>query len=170
MAAGSLFSGRRIAVGLPALTLLAAAILELIPLGVGHLPSVRPLLVLSAVYYWSIYRPELVPAPLVFATGLLLDLLSGAPLGLTALLLVALHGFCVSQRQVLISRSFGVGWAGFILVAVGAAWFEWLVASVYFLRLVDPRSLLVQFALTIALYPAVNWLCNRTEQVVARSE
>jgi rod shape-determining protein MreD len=168
MTGGAALLGRRFAIGLPACTLVGAAVLELIPPGIGHLAGVRPLLVLSVVYYWSIYRPELIPIPLVFAIGLVSDLLSGGPLGLSALLLVALHGFCVSQRRVLISRTFGVSWAGFIFVAIGIALFYWIVASLYFVRLIDPRPLLVQFALTIALYPVVNWLCNRTEQIVAR--
>ena len=149
--------------------MLLSVLFEIVPLGVRHLADVAPLLGLIAVYYWSIYRPQLIPAPFVFAVGLVHDLLSGGPLGLMALVLVALHIFCVSQRRVLIGRSFGVGWFGFMLVAPGAALLEWIVASIYFMHPMDPVPLLVQLVLTIVLYPPLNWLFNRVELAVARA-
>ena len=56
-------------------------------------------LFLMAVYYWSAYRPTLVPLWFVFFMGLLLDLLSGAPIGLNALVLVCLLYTSPSPRD-----------------------------------------------------------------------
>ena len=41
---------------------------------------------LMAIYYWSIYRPTLLPPLLVFFAGLALDFLTGMPPGLSAVL------------------------------------------------------------------------------------
>jgi rod shape-determining protein MreD len=50
------------------------------------------LLPAASIYYWSLRRPQLMPAVLVFACGLLLDVLTHGPLGVWALaaLVVAL--------------------------------------------------------------------------------
>ena len=160
---------RRLQAMVPATTLVLFAFVEALPLGLPHGAMVMPLFTVIGVYYWSIYRPDLVPAPLVFAIGLLHDLLAGGPIGLMALVLVALHGLCVAQRRVFVGKSFAVGWWGFAMVAVGVAGLDWLVASLYYLHFMNPRSLFVQLLLTVALYPALNWLFNRAEMTVLRA-
>jgi rod shape-determining protein MreD len=52
------------------------------------------LLPAASIYYWSLRRPQLMPALLVFACGLLLDVLTHGPLGVWAVaaLAVALAG------------------------------------------------------------------------------
>jgi rod shape-determining protein MreD len=52
------------------------------------------LLPAASIYYWSLRRPQLMPAVLVFACGLLLDVLTHGPLGVWAVaaLVVALAG------------------------------------------------------------------------------
>jgi rod shape-determining protein MreD len=48
----------------------------------------------ASIYYWSLRRPQLMPAVLVFACGLLLDVLTHGPLGIwaAAALMMALAG------------------------------------------------------------------------------
>lgn len=69
---------------MPALTLcLAIALQELsIPL---HAWSVfRPDVVLIGLFYWRLYRPDRCTVPLAFTIGILVDVISGVPLGLNA--------------------------------------------------------------------------------------
>lgn len=128
------------------------------PIGVPFLSAVSPLLTLGAVYFWGIYRPETLPVWVAFVLGLVQDLLTGAPLGLTALILVLARELAVSQRRVVLGQSFGVEWAGFVLVAVGASGVAWAGASIYAGSLVRPDPLVVQGLLTAAAYPALWWL------------
>ena len=160
---------RRLQATVPAATLVFLAFFEALPLGLPHGSVVMPLFTVIGVYYWSIYRPDLVPAPVVFAIGLLHDLLAGGPIGLMALLLVALHALCAAQRRVFVGKSFAVGWWGFAMVAIGVGALDWLVASLYYLHLMNPRPLFVQLILTVVLYPALNWLFNRAEMTVLRT-
>ncbi|MCW5730286.1 MAG: rod shape-determining protein MreD [Alphaproteobacteria bacterium] len=146
--------GRRLA---PSLFGIALILLALLPFGLPQFSSVMPLLSVIAVYYWGVYRPDLLPAWAAFALGLVEDALSGGPLGLMALVLALVQGVCVSQRRFLAGAGFVVGWSGFALVAGGAALFIWSVSSLYYLHLFDPRQALAQWALTVFAYPLLAW-------------
>ena len=53
-----------------------------------HLPGfaqVAPLLPMIGIYFWCVYRPDLMPATAVFLIGILHDFLSGLPVGISAL-------------------------------------------------------------------------------------
>ncbi len=135
-------------------TLLLAVALSGIPYGIPFLGPVTPFFALIAIFYWSIHRPEQVPAVVIFGIGVLQDLITGGPPGSIALLLLLVHALAVSQQRILLGQSYLVEWAGFALVAVGAAVVGWLLACVYNTALILPWHFLVQALLTVALYPA----------------
>ena len=149
----------------PAATLVVAVVLAVLPLGIPGLRIVTPFLALAAVYFWSIYRPELVPVWAAFLAGLLQDLLIGSPIGLTALVLVLVRALAASQRRTVLGQSFGVEWAGFLLVAAGAGAAGWLLACVYDGALLPAVPFAVQWLLTSALYPVGSWLLGQTARV-----
>ena len=72
---------------------------------------------LMAVYHWAIFRPRLLPAYAVFLAGLLQDILSGAPLGVNALVFLVAYGVVLSQKKFFTGKSFLILWLGFALVA-----------------------------------------------------
>ncbi|MFO1120471.1 MAG: rod shape-determining protein MreD [Rhodospirillales bacterium] len=74
--------------------------------------AVAPSLPLIAVF-WTLSRPELMPAAAVFAIGLLGDVLSGQPIGLGAGVLVGVHAVVTTQRAFFTGKSFGILWLGF---------------------------------------------------------
>ena len=94
--------------------------LPLLPVG-----AVKPPLVLMAVYYWAIYRPTLLPPSLCFAAGLLMDILSGMPLGINALVLVMTQWIVRDQRRFLMGQPYGTIWAVFGLVSVVSVFLQW---------------------------------------------
>ena len=152
----------------PLLLTLGLVMATVVSSPIPDLAPVTPSLSVMAVYYWSIYRPDLLPAAAVFLIGLMQDILSGGPPGMMALVLLLVHGVVVSQRQVFVGKSFLVGWWGFAIVAIGAAGLSWLVASAWFGVFLRPRPVAYQAALTIALYPLVAWLFRRLHQKVLR--
>ncbi len=154
---------------IPTLSTLVLVIIAQLPLAVPYLDRVTPALALIAVYYWSIYRPDLLPAVVVFAIGLIQDLLSGTPVGLTALVLLLVHGIVVSQRRVFLGMTFLVEWWGFLLVASGAAAFAWLAASLLFATLLPPGPVAAQWLLTVGLYPLLTWLISRMRRSLTRA-
>ncbi len=158
--------GRALRSMIPGLLLLLCIFVAALPLGLPYLADVTPFLSLMAVYYWSIYRPDLLPMWAVFLAGLVQDVVSGGPLGLMALVLLLVHGVGVSQRRVFLGKSFPVEWWGFGLVTLGAGVFAWIGASLYYTALVDVRTVGVQALLTVAIYPLVTRIFSRAARAV----
>ncbi len=123
--------------------------------------GLAPFLTLAVVYFWSVYRPDLMTSPAVFAVGLIYDVLSGQPLGGTALALLLGRGVLIARRRFFDAKSFGVIWALFLLWAPAVELVRYVTAAAMVGALVDPKPLVVQCALTVALYPALSWLLVR---------
>jgi rod shape-determining protein MreD len=121
-----------------------------------------------AVYYWSIYRPDLLPLGATFFVGIVQDTLDGTPLGLSSLILVLVQGVVVSQRRFFHGKAFLVEWWGFMLVAPGAIVISWVFASLYYGVLASPRPLGFQLLMTIVLYPCLTWLFARVQHYLLR--
>ena len=122
-----------------------------------------------SVYHWSIYRPELLPAPAVFVLGLVLDALTGGPLGLFALILVIVFGIVSMQRRTFLGKTFLVEWFGFLLVVAGASVASWLITCIYYVALVDARPIALQAMLTLAAYPCIVWVFARVARTALRT-
>ncbi len=74
------------------------------------------LLPVSSVYFWSVRRPHLMPAVLVFACGLVLDGLTHGPLGVWAFGMLAVALVARTARRVRPP----MGWSLNTVAAVGA--------------------------------------------------
>lgn len=136
-----------------------------------HIPSygpVAPLLPLMAVYHWSLYRPDLMPAAAVFVLGLMVDALTGAPIGVNAGIFVVVRGVVESQQRFFIGKSFAIVWFGFALVLAGALALSWILVSAFHVAIIAPGALAFQFALTLGGYPVLSWLLLRWQQTVLR--
>lgn len=148
----------------PLVLTLCLVLLTVVPYNVPGLAVVTPSLAMMAVFYWSIYRPDLLPATAAFLVGLTQDALGGGPLGLTALVLVLVHGVVVSQRRVFVGKSFFVAWWGFAIVAAGAFALSWLLASLWSGALMPGGPVFFQGLLTVVLYPCFGLLFGRVQQ------
>tara|TARA_Y100001960_G_scaffold258891_1_gene278535 strand:- start:2049 stop:2567 length:519 start_codon:yes stop_codon:yes gene_type:complete len=161
--------GIRLRFLIPAVLTLMSVFVSVLPIGVFGFSEVTPFFALMAVYHWSIYRPELLPAPAVFVLGLLQDGLTGGPLGLFALILIIVCGLASMQRRTFLGKSFQVEWFGFLLVVLGATLVNWLISCVYFMTLVDPRLAVLQGILTLAIYPCIVWIFARIARTALRT-
>jgi rod shape-determining protein MreD len=101
----------------------------------------------------------------VFLVGILDDILSGTPLGVNSLMLLFVHWTIMTQHRVFRGKSFVLIWWAFALVALGA---KLLLAATAFLigyGLMDPTVMLVQYVLTLALYPPLALVMGRAQRV-----
>lgn len=131
-----------------------------------HLPgfaNIAPILPLMGVYYWAIYRPDLLPAWMAFLIGLLYDITSGTPLGVNALVLLLVQGVAAAQRRFFLGKSFLVAWWAFGLLAAGAMGMAWLLISLLGGQVVDPAPVFFEYLLTMGLFPLLTWLLARTQ-------
>ena len=140
------------------------------PLG---LPGQAQLLFATAsacVFFWSLFRPASMPPSAVFVLGLLADLLGLAPIGVSVLTLLVVHGLALQWRRVLAGQGFLLVWLAFVAVAAGVAMLAWGLASLLTLRLLPPGPVLFQFGLTAGLYPALAALFTRAHRSLANPD
>ena len=153
----------------PGMMSLVLLFISVLPLGLPHFGPVTPILTLAAVYYWAIYRPDLMPAGLAFALGLLHDILTGGPPGLTALVLLFVCGACGTQRRAVVGKSFMIGWIGFVLIAAVAYFVAWLLACLYYLHPLELTPIAGQFLVSVLLYPPVAHVFSLTQGWIVKA-
>ncbi len=149
---------------IPAALGIVLVLLSTIPYSLPAFGPVAPNLVLMAVFYWAVFRSDTLSPITVFLIGLLQDILTGAPPGLNAAILVLVRIFAVSQNRVFRGKSFMVLWFGFVIVGLSSAFAAWLISAVYHMALLDPSPALFQAAMTVALFPFLVWLFSWTHQ------
>ena len=140
------------------------------PLGLPGQAQLQAAAGLACVFFWSVFRPDSMPPPVVFLLGLLADLLGLTPPGSTVLTLLIVHGIAVRARRVLAAQGFLLVWLAFVAVAAGAAALGWLLGSLLGLRLLPPAPALFQFGVTAGLYPALAALFIRAHRGLAAPE
>lgn len=125
------------------------------------LPGFAPLapaLALAAVFYWTIHRPDLLRPSALFVIGLLQDLVSGGVIGVTSLILVALHWVLLSQRRLFLAGTFPFMWFGFALTVFTALAAQWLFYAAFNAAVLPVEAPLFQGLLTLALFPPLAWV------------
>ncbi len=150
---------------LPGLLTLFLVLLSVAPLRLPDYALVAPGLVLIAVFYWTVHRPDLLRPWHACAIGLFDDVLSGAPLGVNALVLTLIHWAVTSQHTFFRGKSFAVIWLSFAFLAPGGIMLTAFLSFLASRAIIDPIVVLVQILLTIGLYPPLAWLLGRAQRV-----
>ncbi len=154
---------------LPTLTVLVATVLVLLPWGGGEtLQFVAPLLPLMVIHDWGLRRPAALPAVVAFLSGLTIDVVSYGPVGFWALLF--LSGLAIARGQHRLGLPGGAfgRWvqAGLMLTAIAGC--EWLLGSIYFLRPLEWRPMIVAAVIATAVYPVVMLLLGMVDRPPGR--
>lgn len=145
-------------------------LVAILPLPIPYFSVMAPALPLMAVYYWSVYRPDLMPHVAVFLIGLLVDIFAGTPIGVNALVLLVVQDVVVAQRRYLVGKSFWMLWLGFIMVAPGALALTWLLISAMAGSLVAPLAMLFQLLVTVGVFPWFAWLLLLSQSSIYSAE
>ena len=151
---------------LPIATTVLAALLSIEPLHLDGYAALTPAFTLMATYHWTIYRPDLLPAPLLFLIGTIQDLLSGGLPGVTAVTLLLARAIVLPHRHYFVDRRFPFIWAGFTLLTGGAMLFLWALHSMLAAELLDLRGPGLRAVLTIAVFPIASFLLGRSQRAL----
>jgi rod shape-determining protein MreD len=151
---------------LPIATTMLAALLSIEPVHIPGYSALTPAFILMAAYHWTIYRPDLLPPLALFLIGAAYDLLAGAPLGVTPLLLLAARAIVLRQRRHFLNRPFPFVWAGFALLTGAAMPFSWLMHCLLAGALLDLRGTIFRAVLTISVFPLFSFLLGRTQRAL----
>lgn len=153
----------------PALTVLVLVVLSVMPWGVG--PSfhfVLPVMPFAAVHFWARAQSHLLPTAFVFAAGLAVDVLSYGPLGYWSLVYLTGLGLTVVSDRIGARSGFS-DWLGFTFVMAGLALAAWLLASAYFVRLIDWKPMAWAAVLLALIYPVTQAVLRPLERWMSGS-
>ncbi len=151
---------------LPITTVVCAAVIGLLPLPIPGYAALTPAFALMAVYHWSVYRPDLLPPSGLFAVGFAQDLVTGATVPASALVLLLARAAVLRYRRHFVGRPFPFAWVGFALLASAAALGLWALHCVLQFGLLDLRTAMVRGALSIALFPAASLVLGRSQRAL----
>lgn len=124
---------------------------------------------LMGLYYWSIYRPTLLPRWLVFTLGCLMDVLSGFPIGINALLFLIFQWIVGEQRKILMAQPFLFVWFGFFMVAMSSVTAQWAAFSLIDMHLHAFKPLITSALLGTALFPLIGFILHFTHKFLPES-
>ncbi len=137
------------------------------PLGLPGQAELQCALVLGCVFFWSLFRPASLPPLLVFGLGMLADLLSFGPLGISVLVLLIVHGLAMLWRYDLTRQSFLMVWLVFAVIATGAAALQWALISLLTFQMLPAMPVFFQAALSAGLYPLLAVVLAQAHATVA---
>jgi len=142
-----------------------AVILSVVPLHVPGLAATTPAFALMAVYYWTVYRPDLMPPSAVFVIGILFDLLDGTPyIGLSSLTFLVLRSLILVFRGRAANQDFALIWAGFLAAAAVAMGLQWLAVCVLSRTSLTARPFMFQGLVTAAAFPIGDYLLAQLQR------
>lgn len=148
----------------PLLVALLLMMVFMVPFHLSHSGTISPSIALMAVFYWAVYRPDLVGPVAIALLGFVHDVLSGAPLGLNVLLYLIVYGSVAVQRQLFLAHGFLILWWGYALTTLLTGCVVWALYSALHVSLIPFGAVLYQVIAGIALFPLVSWLFGRVQQ------
>lgn len=140
---------------IPYTLMLLLFILNIVSFSFSLTGTIKAPLFLMAVYYWSIHRPTLIPAWLMFTAGVLVDFMTGLPPGLNALTFVTVQWFVSDQRRFLMGQPFFMIWTGFLIVDAASMFMQWCIFAIVNGYWPPIQPLGFSILLGAALFPAI---------------
>lgn len=123
-------------------------------------------LIMMAIYYWSIYRPMLIPPILVFIIGVCFDVLSVWPIGISALIFLLLRQSVTRQRLFLTGQPFTVVWLGFIGAITIASLIQWGIFSLIYWQAIPIYSSATAFVLSALMFPIISFALHLSHKLL----
>jgi rod shape-determining protein MreD len=152
---------------LPLASTLILTLLSVCAWPVPYLGYVMPPLAFIAVYYWSVHRPDLFSPAFAFYVGMLNDLISNNPIGLSALLFTIAHEVIWRQRSLFAGHSFFMLWGGFALAATLFMFAQWILMGLLNWQMISFMLAVTQTALAIILFPLPCWVLIQLQRSIA---
>lgn len=123
-------------------------------------------LVITAIFYWSIYQPEAMTPWIAALIGLAADLLGLTPFGLSTIIALAVAGGAQLWRRELADASFMLVWMAFAATAMVTFFVAWTLAALVLEQWPNPWPLVLQTVVNIALYPLLTLLYGRLQSAL----
>lgn len=121
---------------------------------------------LMALYYWTVYRPTVLPVWAIFIFGLMMDVLGYFPLGVNALLFVLCRIVIYDQRKYLMAQSFQMNWLGFMMMNIAYQLTLWICYSALKFHFMPVSQLWMPLVFGALFYPVTSVLLHATHKIL----
>tara|TARA_B100000686_G_C16603481_1_gene869919 strand:+ start:462 stop:974 length:513 start_codon:yes stop_codon:yes gene_type:complete len=150
----------------PSLSIFFLLFITNLPYGASRTIFLIPPLALIGIFHWGIYRPDLLPRGIIFAIGILQDVIDGGILGIWALIYLLVHTIMKSQRKFFFGRSFIIEWYSFGVVVFFVYLFIWMIGILFYNGMDRSDILFFQLIILICIYPLLTWLMGKVRHLV----
>ena len=155
------FSGRARYI-LPFLLTIAVLLFGVTPIRIPGFSHITPMYGIVIIFYWSIYRPDLVGYGFGFTIGIFEDLLHGSHIGVSVMPILITQWIVFNQQKYFPDDSFITSWFAFFFVAFGAGLIKWLcfgfITDGGFMPILN---LIVACLLTAIIFPIISWIFSK---------
>ncbi len=122
--------------------------------------------IVMIIYYWSIYRPTILPPLLIFVSAICFDFISGLPVGLSAFTFLIMNNLVSQQRLFLTGQSFMVVWLGFVIVVFITLFIQWFLYGLINFSWTSLRAVMLSVISGVLLFPVVSFILNLSHKVL----
>ncbi|MHA1538853.1 MAG: rod shape-determining protein MreD [Alphaproteobacteria bacterium] len=120
-----------------------------------------------ALFYWSIYRPDLISPYLVFGVGIMDDVFDGEALGISAVICLFLYWVTISKRKLLADLSFFKIWRLSFVVVFICFFVEWIFRLILSGKMIRFEwNFIIQLFFIGILFPLVALILQRFQRSV----
>ena len=151
----------------PEITILLFAILSVQPHNFLGNSVISPFLCLSAVYYWSLYRPGHLSVLGLIIIGIVTDLLVGVNIGFTPMLFLIVFSISSRWQKELLSKPFHIIWGGFALISAIAFFIAWAIISIFAFQYAEHEPFVIQYFMTLISFPILGWVLSHIQRVLS---
>lgn len=141
---------------LPLMSSLFLLFLSYVPMDLGFLNNIRPVVGLVCVYYWMLHRPDLFNLWSVYVLGMVDDIISSSPFGSNIFAVLLLYILINNTSKFFNAKPFVVTWYGFCLLGLVVLLARWLLVSIYYSQFLPLTVIMFSYLVTIAAYPLIS--------------
>ena len=112
------------------------------------------------IYYWVLKKPEILGYGLVFFAGVINDVVTGLPMGISSIDYLILCGIASYFRNITLRPSITYDWLAFIPTLLIINSIHYSILKIFFEININYYFLIVSTFLTVAIYPLFGFLFN----------
>lgn len=147
---------------LVAILLIHLLLIFLLLLNVSSIPfldigTISPFFLLMGIYFWTLARPQYLPLPIVLFYGLLMDFLSGGPVGLNGVAMLTIAYLTISQSKFLNAQGWLMVWIGFIFACVIVGIIQAIVFALINLNWPEWQPMFIGVLISSLAYPLLSY-------------
>lgn len=147
-----------------AVTLLLALLIYAAPARLTRTTDLMPLLPLITLFIWSTIRPYFIPPVVIFAVGILQDILTDGAMGTWAFAYLVALTIMRVRKEDATTRDMGPLWFRFVATTAIAVVVAWIAGSLANGRPAPIQPMAIEAAASVLMFPLIALLSVRKRQ------